>query len=208
MSRPVDRSSKGARTRQRIVERASELFNTRGVAGASMADISEATGLEKGGVYNHFTSKDDLAIAAFEYGADVVLGRIDAAMAGATTPLGKLRAVVEFYRHADRSFVRGGCPLMNSAIEADSTNPEMRKRVARKFDYWRASFVAAIEDAIEAGELRSVDARSAATVFLAMIEGAIMLSMLYRSRDPLVAVADHLDAHLDSLMPSAASRRT
>lgn len=42
--------SKGDQTRQRIVSEAAALFNKQGSAGSSMADLMEATGLEKGGI--------------------------------------------------------------------------------------------------------------------------------------------------------------
>ncbi len=199
MTRPADRSSKGERTRRRIVESASLLFNTRGVAGASMADISAATGLEKGGVYNHFATKEELAIAAFEHGAGLVIARLDAAMDAESSPLQKLRAIAAYYRDPQRSTVRGGCPIMNTAIEFDSTNFEMRDRARQKFDRWRDSVAAAVTGAIEAGEIVPVDPGATATVFLCAIEGAVMLSMLYRTSDPLRQVSDHLEKHLDSL---------
>src|SRR5215218_9888751 len=60
-------STKGERTRERIIATAAPLFNQRGYVGASMSDLMAATGLEKGGIYRHFESKDALALAAFDY---------------------------------------------------------------------------------------------------------------------------------------------
>ena len=59
--------SKGELTRQRIIEEAAPIFNQRGFAGCSMQDVLDATGLEKGGVYRHFASKEELAAEAFQY---------------------------------------------------------------------------------------------------------------------------------------------
>ena len=58
---------KGESTRQRIIEQAAPLFNQRGFEGCSMQDVLEATGLEKGGVYRHFASKEELAAEVFRY---------------------------------------------------------------------------------------------------------------------------------------------
>ncbi len=206
MSRTPERTTKGQRTRERIVERAALLFNTRGVAGASMADISEATGLEKGGVYNHFATKEELAIAAFEYGAGVVLARIDAALASQDSALGKLRAVLDLYRGSMPAFFAGGCPIMNTAIEADDTNPAMRRRARETFDRWRRAVEAVVEAGIASGELRAtVDARAVAIVSLSSIEGGVMLATLYKSRAPLHAAVEHLDAYFATLVaPSIA----
>ena len=58
---------KGELTRQRIVELAAPIFNQRGFAGCSMQDVMDATGLEKGGLYRHFSSKEELAAEAFRF---------------------------------------------------------------------------------------------------------------------------------------------
>ena len=58
---------KGEKTRERIVSKAAQLFNERGLEGTSLADLMEATGLEKGGIYRHFPSKEAVAVEAFEY---------------------------------------------------------------------------------------------------------------------------------------------
>src|ERR1700693_6284337 len=103
--------NKGESTRQLIIERASVLFNQRGFTGCSMQDIMEATGLEKGGIYRHFKSKEELATEAFRYalGASVKIRTQDLANAGSVT---RLRAMVEKFVMTP-SAVPGGCPLMN-----------------------------------------------------------------------------------------------
>ncbi|NTU83365.1 MAG: TetR/AcrR family transcriptional regulator, partial [Chloroflexales bacterium] len=64
--------AKGEQTKQRIVAQAASVFNTLGYSGTSMRDLTRATGLEKGGIYNHFPSKEALALAAFDYAVGVV----------------------------------------------------------------------------------------------------------------------------------------
>jgi AcrR family transcriptional regulator len=202
------RATKGERTRQRIVERAAAVFNTRGVAGASMADISFATGLEKGGVYNHFETKDHLALAAFDYAAGLVRSRLEAAMAKAPGPLERLYAMLEVYRNiGDVPFVAGGCPLLNTAIEADDTHPALRDRVRRAMSWWQRSIAGAVEEAIAAGELVEVEPAALASTMIALLEGAIMLSSLYRDGSHMKAAIDHLARHLAGLTPERALSR-
>ena len=59
--------TKGEQTRRKIVEAAAPIFNQRGYEGSSLNDLMEATGLKKGGIYRHFTSKEELAAEAFDY---------------------------------------------------------------------------------------------------------------------------------------------
>ena len=84
--------SKGARTREQIVERAAALFNQHGYHGASISDVMAATGLEKGGIYRHFSSKEELALAAFAYATDKMKERFTSALAGKESSLERLRA--------------------------------------------------------------------------------------------------------------------
>jgi TetR/AcrR family transcriptional repressor of nem operon len=56
--------TKGERSRQKIVETAAVLFNQKGFTGCSMGDIVAASGLEKGTLYGHFSTKEELTILA------------------------------------------------------------------------------------------------------------------------------------------------
>src|SRR5271163_3754272 len=64
--------SRGETTRRRIVEQSASVFNRHGYAGTSMSELMAATGLEKGGLYRHFKSKQSLAAAAFDYAWETV----------------------------------------------------------------------------------------------------------------------------------------
>ena len=59
--------SKSERTRRYIIEQSAPVFNKKGIAGTSLADLTAATGLTKGSIYGNFKSKDDLAVAVFQY---------------------------------------------------------------------------------------------------------------------------------------------
>ena len=117
---------KGESTRQRIIEQAAPLFNQRGFEGCSMQDVLEATGLEKGGVYRHFSSKEELAAEVFRYAWGC-------AVKTRWEGLERVEGSVEKLRYFVRRFVdtpgpvAGGCPLMNTAIEADDGNAVLRR---------------------------------------------------------------------------------
>src|ERR1700733_1237807 len=74
--------NKGKITRERILGKAAALFNSRGYYGASMSDLMQATGMEKGGIYNHFESKELLALQAFDHAVqtnfEIIMSRVDA----------------------------------------------------------------------------------------------------------------------------------
>src|ERR1700720_2588708 len=58
---------KGEQTRQEIIRKAAPIFNQKGYDGAALSDLMRATGLQKGGIYRHFGSKEELAAEAFDY---------------------------------------------------------------------------------------------------------------------------------------------
>ena len=175
--------TKGELTRQKIIAQAAPLFNRLGYAGCSMQDIMAATGLEKGGLYRHFASKEELAAEAFRYS----LGRVrEARWVGMEEVQGSL----EQLRFLIRRFVEihtiipGGCPVLNTAIDADDGNPTLRKLVEEAVQQWKAKIIDIVQAGIEQGEIRAdVDARRIANIVIAALEGGLMISRLEGNRD-------------------------
>jgi AcrR family transcriptional regulator len=176
---------KGERTKERIIEQTAPLFNQKGFFGSSLSDIMEATGLKKGGIYNHFGSKEELALQAFDYAAACVSERLSLLLEEKRTVVERLLAFAAVFRDlAMNPPVPGGCPLLNTAIESDDAHPVLRERVRRAMDGWRQRIQDAVREGIAAGELRQdTDPDVVATRFIATLEGGVMLSKLYR--DPV-----------------------
>jgi TetR/AcrR family transcriptional repressor of nem operon len=192
---------KGERTRRRIVREAAGLFNTRGFAGTSVADVSAATGLEKGGVYNHFGSKDALALAAFDYAVSLLRERLCAAVEAHPDGAGRLRAMFDVYRVlSEQPFVKGGCPILNTAVEADDTHPALRDRARAAMDAWLELVAEALVTGRAAGQFRpDLDVAAAASTIVAALEGGILLAKLYREPSRMRAVIDQISFYVDAL---------
>src|SRR6266480_5374711 len=82
--------SKGEQTREMILERTAQLFSRQGYFGSSLSDIMHETGLEKGGIYNHFESKEELALEAFDFAVELVSQRMRLALAGKINAIDRL----------------------------------------------------------------------------------------------------------------------
>src|ERR1700753_1549945 len=121
--------TKGERSRQKIVESASRLFNQKGFTGCSMGDIVAASGLEKGTLYGHFSTKEELALLAFDSAwrdtSNKRLRNVDAV----SNAVGNLKLHIDNYVNTP-SFP-GGCPLLNFAVDADDGNLALRTRVRK-----------------------------------------------------------------------------
>ncbi len=190
--------SKGEKTRQRIVAEAATLFNQRGFEGGSMADLMAATGLEKGGIYRHFSTKEELAAEAFDYAwqaaTDVRMHDLDSI----ANSVDKLKRFMSNFIER-RPSVPGGCPLLNTAIEADDGNPILRERARRALRQWQDRLSDIIRTGLKRKEIRSgVDPKKLATLIIASLEGALMVSRLERDRDALLATQSHLESYLES----------
>jgi TetR/AcrR family transcriptional repressor of nem operon len=190
--------TKGEQTRRRIVEAAAPIFNRRGYEGSSLNDLMEATGLKKGGIYRHFSSKEELAAEAFDYTWEAAwnarLLHVDEKANG----IEKLRQLIANFVDY-RSPVPGGCPILNTAIDADDGNPVLRARVAKALRSWLSRLQIIVEQAHEHGETRpGVDPKLVATLIVASLEGALMMSRLQRNDEALRRVQSHLNRYLES----------
>ena len=193
--------TKGQRTRETIVARAAEVFNVRGYAGTSVADILAATGLEKGGLYNHFESKDELALAAFDHALATLRARHREARARVVGPRATLAAFLETFRDvASHPATKGGCPLLNTAVETTDGHPALRKRVRAAFAAMLDDLVVTIERGIACGELdERADPAALASLMVCSLEGAVMLGRLERTAAHMTRVVDHLERVLADL---------
>ena len=196
---------KGQITRQRIIEEAAPLFNQRGFAGCSMNDVMKASGLEKGGLYRHFSSKDELAAEVFRYSfaeASAARQGIESSSPSAIQSL--LCRVSQFARVP--SPIKGGCPLMNTAIEADDTHPELRRLAKDALHEWKSGLAQIVEDGIRNGEISgNVRSERVANVIVATLEGALMISRLEGSGQAMLDAVASLEALIVGLANTGSS---
>ena len=192
---------KGERTRRRILERSAPVFNTKGFFGTSMNDLVVVSGLEKGGIYNHFGSKEQLALEAFDYAVEVMGGRFREALEGKEGALERLFAIVDVLGAlAEDPPVPGGCPVLNTAVESDGAHLALKERAAEAMDGWLRLVGREVKEGVKSGELSpATDPRSVASVVVATLEGAVMVSRLEDDPAHMRRVVEHLKEHLRSL---------
>lgn len=196
-------STKGEETRQRILERAAPLLNRHGFQNAPVSEIMRVTGLQKGGLYNHFASKEELALAAFDLIMERILARLYAVHARHTSPLAQLLAHIEAVGYSD-PVVDGGCPIANSMVESDDANPALRDRVATLLGRWRKYLTQVIANGIAQGEIRpDVNPDEVATHLIGSIEGGHLMCQFYRDRGYLRRMTDQLLTYVNEKLRAA-----
>ncbi|KIO77435.1 transcriptional regulator [Pedobacter lusitanus] len=172
--------SKAARTRNFIIESTAVIFNKKGYAGTSLTDLTSATGLTKGSIYGNFANKEEVALAVFEYNFSRVNRLTSEKINQAKTFEEKLRCYVDAYRSMMKdTMCRGGCPVLNTATEADDTNSLLRDKAAGVVAAWEESLTRLIQQGIQAGEFKKdVNVRKTALSIVALIEGGIMIAKI------------------------------
>lgn len=189
--------SKGDKTRHRIIAEAAAIFNQRGYEGCSIQAIMMATGLEKGGIYRHFESKEDLAAEAFDYAWSVACARRRVHLDTIPDPLNRLKQ--HFANFLTRSVLPGGCPLLNTAIDSDNGNPVLRDKVRKALRGWQAMLIGILDDGIADGTIRAeIDRSEVANHIIGSLEGAMLISRIERSDTALRQAVASLDAYLES----------
>jgi TetR/AcrR family transcriptional repressor of nem operon len=207
-----DEMNKGERTKREIVRTAAPLFNQKGFEGTSLSDLMSATGLQKGGIYRHFASKEELAAEAFDYAWEkAVAGRLDG-VSEVPDSVDRLKKMIGNFIDKRAGLVAGGCPLLNAAIEADDGNAVLRERVKGAFRSWSDRITGLVSQGIKSREIvAKTDARALSRLIIGTLEGALMISRIEREDGALhsarVFLFEYLERNVRRGKPRMAQRK-
>lgn len=192
--------TKGERTRQLIIEKAAPLFNKNGYAGTSLSDIMKVTGLAKGGLYGNFKNKDEIAALTFEYAYNKVKSAILMKLSNCTTSLEKLKGILQFYRgYITNPPIEGGCPLLNTSVEADDSFPFLKTRVRAAQNEMLSSLVRIFQSGKKYGEFKpDMQPQPEAEMMYALIEGGIVMAKINDNPAILHRILDRIRQHIES----------
>ncbi|MEM1120449.1 MAG: TetR/AcrR family transcriptional regulator [Bacteroidota bacterium] len=188
-----------AKAKQEIIEKSAPIFNQYGYAGTRLEMLIKATGYQKGGIYNHFGSKMELAQAAFQHNFSLLKDTYFQAMTVADTPKNQLIAFLEgFKKYIVQPPIKGGCPILNMAIEVDDTDETNRLLVKAALDEWKEMIEAVLAKGLKTGDFKAdINVQQEALFIIASIEGSIMLGQLKRSAKLMLGVADSLRKYIE-----------
>jgi len=197
----LPRTARGAATRGRIVDAATELVRAHGVANTTIDAVIEASKVSKSQVYHYFVDKDDLVLAVIQRQAECVLGTHEELLRRLNSLAGLRRwrdAVVELTRQTNCA---GGCPLGSLAAELSET-PRTRAALAESFARWASYFqteFARMQS--RAGRRPSGALKDLSEAMLAGLQGGLLLAQTMRSTRPLELALDmaidHVAARLE-----------
>jgi TetR/AcrR family transcriptional repressor of nem operon len=170
------KTGRGRASRERIVERAAELFAEQGITGTSVDEVLAAAGAGKGQFYHYFRGRDELAAAAVGHRCAQVVAGLTQVLGDVSSLAGLEQALAGFIAGFEQTGLPG-CPIGTLATEVAGRNEEARLQAAAGFDAWERLLADALERMRQRGELRA-DAAPAvlARGLLASIEGGMVLS--------------------------------
>lgn len=134
---------KGEATRLRIVSEAARQAAMRGLADVSLADVADAVGLSKSGLFKHFESKEAMQLAVIEQVMDHHAAYIWAPASDSPPGRRRLERAFELWLDwAETEWPHSGCPVIALTIELDDQPGPLRDCLQARLHTWRATMIA------------------------------------------------------------------
>lgn len=181
-------------TREKILESATRLLQTRAYHGFSFQDIADEVGIRKPSLYHHFSSKDKIAMAILHRSKDVILNELEKVQG--KSPVEQLHTYFALFRMVQAGGQRM-CPGGSFAATWDAVSPELQSEV-RKFIRFHLDW---LEENLEAGKdageyLFACSAKVQAQFITSCIQGAITTARLTGNSRIFDNVMDNLKASI------------
>jgi AcrR family transcriptional regulator len=178
-----------------MIVSAALLMRERGVEATSFSEVIERSGAPRGSIYHHFPGgKAELIEAATRYAGEFTAAGLVAALSS-DDPVAAVRAFAATWtKILRRSDFGAGCPVVAAALEGDRA-PGARLAAAEAFARWEELVADVLEEHVDAER-----ARSLATLYVAAIEGAVVIARAQQSVEPVGRVAQELERVVTAAM--------
>jgi TetR/AcrR family transcriptional regulator, transcriptional repressor for nem operon len=189
---------RGADKRERLVAAARRVIYEQGVETTTLAHIAAAADVPLGNVYYYFKTKDALVSAVIESYRQSY-GVLSAELAKQESPVGRLKALVQFLTSRRDQLATYGCPIGSLSSELDKREDALRSDAA--------TILAGLIDwaEVQFQAMGREDARELAVALIAAYEGIALLAATLQDPTLISAEADRLDRWIDSLNEKQAS---
>ena len=180
-------SIKGDMTRRNIIDKSMQLFSVKGYFNTSVADIVEAAGLTKGGLYGHFRNKEEIWYAVYEECSQVWKRVVFNGVRDIADPLARIARVMEnnLKDYLGGGIFEGGCFLINSLVDLAGQSATMSDHVLQGFKSFCALIHKWLAEADQQGLLKAgLNLQEVAIFLVISLNGAAPLYAA--TKDPAV----------------------
>jgi TetR/AcrR family transcriptional repressor of nem operon len=191
--------------KEKIINESLKLFSLKGFLSTSTQDIMREAKTSKGGLYNHFKSKDDIFFAVLSEARKKWRQRNLAGLDQTEKPVAKVKKLLENYRDRylkDRDTFPGGCVFVALSVELDDQRPLFSKELNEGFIRLKAMIKRLLDQGKDSGELRAdVNTESVTEMIFSGMLGASVIYGTEKSEAALDRCINALIDYLDSLAP-------
>ncbi|MBU1419718.1 MAG: TetR/AcrR family transcriptional regulator [Proteobacteria bacterium] len=178
--------TKGQETQKHILTESRKLFTVQGFQNTSISQVIAATQVKKGNLYYYFPSKEELGLAVLVDARDEFFHILDNSLIGETPILKIMHSCNSIMALMQQTNFVGGCLFGNTALEMADSNSRFGKIIQEIFSHWTKRIEHELQRATDLGLLNPpVPPDSLATAIVAILEGGIMLSRVYKNKNKL-----------------------
>jgi len=191
--------------KEKIVQETLKLFSSKGFLSTSTHDILEAAHTSKGGLYNHFKSKEDLFFTVLSEARKIWRERNLADLDQIENPVGKVKKLLENYKNRylkDTKTFPGGCIFVALSVELDDQRPHLSREINEGFIRLKAMIKEFLDQGKRSGDLRKdVDTGAVTEMIFAGMLGTSVNYGMQKSSVSLEHSINSLIRYIDSLAP-------
>lgn len=189
--------------REKIIQESLKLFSLKGFLSTSIQDILEAAGTSKGGLYNHFMSKEDLFFAVLRAAQEIWRQRTLEGLDGIEKRIERIKALLRNYGNRylkDTKAFPGGCVFVTLSVELDDQRPRLSEEITKGFAGFKKMVNRWLDEAKNSGEIRGdVDTKAVTEMIFAGMLGTSVIYGMEKSLDVLDKSIETLIAYIDTL---------
>lgn len=190
--------------KEKIIHESLRLFSLKGFLSTSIPDILEASNASRGGLYNHFKSKEDLFLAVLDEARRLWREKCLANLDEIDSPIGKLKRLLENYRDRylkDSKNLPGAGFFVTLSMELVNQRPHLWQEVNRGFTGLKQRIDTLLEQAEELGELREdVDTKVVGEMIFA---GMLAAPVIYGAENSIISLDRLINSLIEHLKRSA-----
>ncbi len=195
-----------AKTREKLVLTAFELFHKQGFSATGVAQILRSADVNSGSLYHFFPTKEDLLVAVLEWcKVNLWPEIIQPVFDRVSDPIERIFGVLDGYRQMlIMTDCSQGCPIGNLALELADTHPKVRTLLADNFTGWFQAIEQCLNDVADRLP-EHIDRRGLALFVLTTMEGAVMLARTYKTLDVFDTTVTQLRDYFDRIIADGAN---
>lgn len=176
------------RNRERILAAAGQAFRARGIDGVGIDELMKTAGMTHGGFYNHFSSKEELALQVLNQGFTASLGSVDDLIgAHPRSSRAALNAIIDSYLSTyHRDHPEAGCASAALAVDTGRHGLQAQNEYRRGLHGYLTAITALLRGSAKQTDAK-LDARRArdqAIALFSQLVGAQIIARAIARADP------------------------